>query len=79
MITLHKLNGSAILINAELIESLEPGPETVVNLATGNRYLVRESADEISGLVIGYRAKVNAQAKVVNPIHGFKREGGDRA
>lgn len=74
MITLHKLNGTPIVLNAELIECLEPGPETVVALATGNRYLVRESAEEISAKVVEYRKKVNAESKVVNPIKGYNRE-----
>ena len=78
MITLHKLNGAAIVVNAELIESLEPGPETVVSLATGNRYIVKESADEITRRVLEYKAKLHAAAlaegKAVNPIKGFERK-----
>jgi flagellar protein FlbD len=74
MITLHKLNGSAVVINAELIESLEIGQQTVVALATGNRFLVRESADEITQKVLEYRRQVNALAKAVNPIQGFERK-----
>lgn len=79
MIKLHKLNGSELILNSELIECLEPGPQTTVILATGNRYLVTESADEISRRVLEYRGQVAAQAaalgKTVNPIQGFKREG----
>ena len=45
MITLRKLNGSQIVVNAELIENMEPGRETVVALTNGNRYIVMESAD----------------------------------
>lgn len=75
MIALHKLNGAEVIINAELIECLEVGPrETVVCLATGNRYLVTEKPEEIERKVVAYRAKVNAQSKVVNPIKGFERE-----
>ena len=74
MIQLHKLNGAAIVINAELIESLEPGQETVVSLATGNRFLVRESADEVTEKVLEYRRRVNSAGKVVNPISGYERE-----
>lgn len=74
MITVHKLNGNAVVINAELIESLEPGPQTVVSLATGNRFVVRESAVEITAKVLEYRQKVNAGAKTVNPISGYIRE-----
>lgn len=74
MITVHKLNGTAIIINAELIEHLEPGQETVVCLATGNRFLVRESAEEITGKVLDYRRQIAVEGKVVNPIKGYIRE-----
>jgi flagellar protein FlbD len=74
LIELHKLNGAAIIINAELIEHLEPGPETAVCLATSNRFVVRESAEEIVQKVLEYRRKVNAEGKPVNPIQGYKRE-----
>ena len=74
MIQVHKLNGTALVINAELIESLEPGPETVISLATGNRFLVRESAEEITQKVLEYRRTLIAGAKVVNPIKGYIRE-----
>jgi len=74
MITLHKLNGHAVVVNAELIETLEPGPQTAVHLATGNKLLVNESADEIVAKVVEYRKAVNAAGKPVNPIAGYERE-----
>ncbi len=74
MITLHKLNGTAFVINAELIETLEQGQETVISLATGNRFLVKETAQQVTELVIEYRRKVNASGKAVNPIQGFERK-----
>jgi flagellar protein FlbD len=74
MIRLHKLNGGEVVINAELIESLEPGRQTVVSLATGNRFLVRESADEVTEKVLEYRRAVNSSGKVVNPISGYRKE-----
>lgn len=74
MIDLTRLNGSKFTINAELIESLEQGPsQTVVSLASSNRYVVRESVDEIVAKVIEYRRKVNEQSKAVNPIAGYER------
>ena len=75
MITLHKLNGSEVVVNAELIETLEPGPQTTVCLATGNRLLVTESAEHITALVLAYRQAVAATGKPVNPIGGYIREG----
>jgi flagellar protein FlbD len=75
MITLHKLNGSEVVVNAELIETLEPGPQTTVCLATGNRLLVTESATDIAAKVVEYRKAVAATGKPVNPIAGYIREG----
>ena len=74
MILLHKLNGQDIVVNAELIETLEPGPQTAVHLATGNKLLVKENADEIIEKVVQYRIAVNAVGKPVNPIAGYERE-----
>ncbi len=74
MISLHKLNGQQLVVNAELIETLEPGPETVVHLATGNKITVREKADEIVAKVVEYRKNVNSAGKPVNPISGYERQ-----
>jgi flagellar protein FlbD len=74
MIVLHKLNDQEVVVNAELIETLEPGPQTVVHLATGNKVLVREKAEEIVAKVVEYRRAVNSAGKAVNPIAGYERE-----
>lgn len=74
MIKLHKLNGLELVVNAELIETLEPGPETVVHLATGNKLTVTEKADEIIAKVVEYRKAVNSAGKAVNPIAGYERQ-----
>lgn len=74
MISLTKLNGREITINAELIESLEATPDTVVNLVTGNRLVVRNSVEDIVAKVMEYRKKINSERKIINPIEGFKRE-----
>jgi flagellar protein FlbD len=74
VIKLTRLNGSTMTINAELIETVEACPDTVIHLATNNRYVVRESVDVVVEKVIEYRKRVNAERPVVNPIEGFKRE-----
>lgn len=74
MILLTRLNGHPVTLNAELIEALESAPnQTVVQLATNNRYVVREHVDEIVAKVIEYRRKVNSEGKVPNPIKGYER------
>ena len=47
MIKLHRLNGGEVVINAELIETVEDAGDTLVTLSTGNRYLVREGVDHV--------------------------------
>lgn len=74
MISLIKLNGREITINAELIESLEATPDTVVSLVTGNRLVVRNSVEDIVAKVMEYRKKINSERKIINPIEGFERE-----
>lgn len=74
MITVTRLNGSQFTINAELIETIERTPDTVLSLATGNRYIVKEPAEEIVARIIEYRRKVNSERPVPNPIQGFERK-----
>lgn len=74
MIEVTRLNGVKFMINAEIIETLEASTgHTVLSLATSNRYLVKESVDEIAAKVIEYRKKINAERKSANPIQGFER------
>ena len=59
MIELTKLNNQKIVINSDLIEYVEAVPDTVVTLTTGNRFVVKESVDELVDKVIGFRQKFN--------------------
>ena len=42
MITLTRLNGHPVLLNCDLIETVEENGETVITLTTGNAVVVRE-------------------------------------
>ncbi|MDT8287120.1 MAG: flagellar FlbD family protein [Elusimicrobiales bacterium] len=74
MIRLQKLNGTEVVVNAELIESLEAAPDTVINLATGNRFLVKDSVDEVVAKVLEYRKKVYSEKRAVNPMEYFEKK-----
>lgn len=74
MIVVHRLNGTAITVNAELIETVEASPDTVLTLVTGNRYIVRESVEDVVQRVVGYRKKVYAEKAAVNPIEGYVKK-----
>ena len=43
MIEVTKLNGSTVLVNAEMIESVEETPDTVLSFVTGKKLIVKES------------------------------------
>ena len=55
MIEVTKLNGVKTLINAELIETVEETPDTVISFVTGKKIIVKESRQEIKNLVILYK------------------------
>ncbi len=55
MIKVTRLNGTETVINAELIESVEGTPDTVISLTTGHKYVVQESVDEVVARVLAYR------------------------
>lgn len=58
MIEVTKLNGKKIVINAELIESIEETPDTVVSFVTGKKIIVKESRQEVKNLVILYKKNI---------------------
>ncbi len=51
MIELTKINGVKILVNSNLIETIEETPDTVINLTTGKIIIVKESRQDIKNLV----------------------------
>lgn len=61
MIELTKLNGNKILINSELIESVEETPDTVISFTTGKKIIVKESRQDIKNLVISYKKDIFAR------------------
>jgi flagellar protein FlbD len=41
------LNGGAFALNPDLIERVEPTPDTVITLVDGAKFVVRESVEEV--------------------------------
>ncbi len=60
IIEVTKLNGSKILVNSDLIETVEETPDTVVSLTTGKKLLVKESRQEVKNLVKSFRREIFA-------------------
>lgn len=59
MIRLKRLNQSEIVINAELIQSIEETPDTVITLTNGQKIVVVDSVDEILEKVIQYKRNIH--------------------
>ncbi len=60
MIQVTRLNGTQIFINAELIQTVESTPDTIISLTTNNKMVVHESAQEVVDKIIAYRRQAYA-------------------
>ena len=60
MVELTRLNGSILVVNAEMIETLEATPDTVVTLVNGKKMIVKESTDEVIERIVTYRRRTLA-------------------
>jgi flagellar protein FlbD len=67
LIHLTRLDGTPIVVNADLITMVETLPDSVVCLTTGSRIMVRESADEIVAAALEYRRTLLAGLPVDPP------------
>jgi len=55
MITLHRLNGSPIVVNLDLVETVEPTPDTLISFTTGRKLVVKESVEEFIQRVLEFK------------------------
>lgn len=60
MIALHRSNGRLVVVNADLIETVEfdDADSTVVTLTTGNALAVTESPEAVRDAVVAYRRSI---------------------
>jgi len=58
MIKLTQINGDEIVVNAELIETMERSHDTIITLTTTRRIRVQESVEEIIDRVVAYKRKI---------------------
>lgn len=60
MIKLTRLNNNPLVVNCDLIKSLENAPDTVLTLVTGEKIIVRETTEQVLERVIAFRRAVLA-------------------
>ena len=63
MIRLTRINQVPVVLNADLIEHMESTPDTVISLINGQKFVVRESPDEVIQRVIDYRRELHPDSR----------------
>ncbi len=58
MIKVTRLNGIKFFINAELIQTIESTPDTLITLSNGVKMIVKDSPESIIEQVIRYQRLV---------------------
>ena len=55
MIRITKLNNQEMIVNADLIETVEATPDTIISLTTGKKFMVKDTVEAIITKVVEYR------------------------
>lgn len=58
MIRLTRLNNQPLTVNSDLIKFVEQSPDTLITLVTGEKIVVRESAEEVLARLIEFRRSI---------------------
>ena len=58
VIYVTRLDGSQLVVNADLIETVEHTADTVITLLDGKKLVVRTLVDDVVNSVIGYRQMI---------------------
>ena len=81
MITITRLDKRVIVLNADLIKSLEATPDTILTLINGDTLVVRESVEEIVQRVVEYQDGREAEEEAggeVNVAQADCQRGADQ-
>jgi len=68
MINVTRLDNSSLVINADLIETIEAIPETIIHLTTGKKIMVCEKVDEVVRKVTAFKREIYS-GKEIHPVH----------
>jgi len=74
MIVVTRLNGPRFAVNPDLLQRVESTPDTILTLIDGTKYIVAESLEEVTDLVVEYRARV-----VAATVHATGQASGELA
>lgn len=64
MISVTRFNDSTLIINADLIQTVEETTDTVITLTTGTKFIVKEKSKEIVDKVVEYKRRIFVNSPV---------------
>lgn len=66
MISITRFNGTIVYLNADLIQSVEGTPDTVITLMNNVKVVVKEKPQEVIKKIITYQRQVhNPQLEII--------------
>ena len=68
MIQLTRLNTKPLIVNSDLIEFIENAPDTVITFVTGEKIMVRETAEEVIELIVRFRRRLLPTLATLPPV-----------
>ena len=75
MILVKKINQQEIIVNPDLIETIEFSPHAVMSLTTGVKVIVDASPEEIIRKVVEFRRAINQRGPELRVVSKNGSEG----
>jgi flagellar protein FlbD len=67
VIAVTRLDGTAMWLNTDLIECVEPTPDTLISMSNGDKLYVRETPAELVERVINFKRAVHGRGDGTDP------------
>ncbi|MBM9548402.1 flagellar FlbD family protein [Leptospira sp. 201903074] len=64
MVILHRLKGAEFVLNADLIETIEANPDTIITLVNEKKFIVLEPVAEVVEKVVAYQTRIHNLPRV---------------
>jgi flagellar protein FlbD len=68
MVTVTRLDGTEVVVNCELIVTIEKTPDTMITLVNGQHLLVKEPITDVVERIVAYRRRVFQGAHLLEAV-----------
>jgi flagellar protein FlbD len=72
MINVTRLNHSSLVLNCDLIETIESSPDTVITLTNDRKITVQETAEEVIDKVRAWRRSFLLPESLADTAHSLR-------